>query len=261
MKIFISYGFLFLLFVITFLIAKKRDKHDYIDILWGLGFVATALISFIITDNRSTAGLIMTSLVTIWGLRLGYHLYKRNVGKPEDSRYVDFKKKYRKEYDGIYFDLYFFYRMYLLQFILNTTISFPVIYVNIIGKVPFNVISFIGLGIWIFGFYFEAVGDAQLKEFLSDHNNRGKLMTEGLWKYTRHPNYFGEASQWWGIYIISIAGLSNLWLIFSPIVITVLVRYVSGVPLLEKKYDKKGKDGWEEYKRVTSIFIPMPPKN
>ena len=85
-------------------------------------------------------------------------------------------------------------------------------------------------------------------------------MTEGLWKFTRHPNYFGEATQWWGIYIIAIAGLSNLWLIFSPIVITVLVRYISGVPLLEKKYDDRKREDWEEYKRVTSIFVPMPPK-
>lgn len=260
MKILISYGVLFLLFVITFLIAKKRDKHDYIDILWGLGFVATAIISFIITDHRSTVGLILTLLVTVWGLRLGYHLFKRNVGKPEDSRYIDFKKKYRKDYDGVYFDLYFFYRMYLLQFILNTAISFPVIYVNITNKVPFNALTVIGLVLWGIGFYFESVGDAQLKRFLSNPKNKGKLMTEGLWKFTRHPNYFGEATQWWGIYIIAIAGLSNLWLIFSPIVITVLVRYISGVPLLEKKYDDRNRKDWEEYKRVTSIFIPMPAK-
>ena len=150
--------------------------------------------------------------------------------------------------------------MYLLQFILNTAISFPVIYVNITNKVPFNALTVIGLVLWGIGFYFESVGGAQLKRFLSNPKNKGKLMTEGLWKFTRHPNYFGEATQWWGIYIIAIAGLSNLWLIFSPIVITVLVRYISGVPLLEKKYDDRKREDWEEYKRVTSIFVPMPPK-
>ena len=171
MKILISYGVLFLLFVITFLIAKKRDKHDYIDILRGLGLVATAIISYIIPDHRSKVGLILTLLVTVWGLRFGYHLFKRNVGKPEDSRYIDFKKKYRKDYDGVYFDLYFFYRMYLLQFILNTAISFPVIYVNITNKVPFNALTVIGLVLWGIGFYFESVGDAQLKRFVSNPKN------------------------------------------------------------------------------------------
>ncbi len=143
--------------------------------------------------------------------------------------------------------------MYLVQFILCIIIVFPVIFMNISGNVKLSSLTFVGLIVWIVGFIFESLGDKQLKEFKSKPENKGKLMTIGLWSYTRHPNYFGEATQWWGIYLISISNLNNLWLIFSPIVITLLVRFVSGVPLLEKKYE--GREDWKKYKRRTSIFF------
>ena len=190
----------------------------------------------------------------MWGIRLTFYLAKRNIGAKEDYRYDD----YRKQYKGSNFDLYFFFKMYMLQFILCIIIAFPVIYINIKGNAEFTALTTVGILLWMIGFAFESIGDKQLKEFKANPKNKGKLMTKGLWSLTRHPNYFGEATQWWGIYLISISILDNWWLIFSPIVITVLVRFVSGVPLLEKKYE--GRKDWEDYKQKTSVFFPMPAK-
>lgn len=196
----------------------------------------------------------MTSLVLVWGIRLTFYLAKRNIGAKEDYRYDD----YRKQYRGSNFDLYFFFKMYMLQFILCIIIAFSVIYINIKGNAEFTTLTTVVILLWMIGFAFESIGDKQLKEFKSNPKNKGKLMTKGLWSLTRHPNYFGEATQWWGIYLISISNLDNWWLIFSPIVITVLVRFVSGVPLLEQKYE--GRKDWEDYKKRTSVFFPMPAK-
>ena len=254
MKILIVYSAVFLLFVATFLKGKKDGKHDYIDITWGLGFVLTAILAYLISDKKSATGLVISILVIIWGLRLSYHLFKRNVGKKEDRRYVEYREKYK----GANFDLYFFFRMYVVQYLLNVLISFPVAYVNIAGGADMSFVTLRGILIWLIGFFFEAVGDAQLKAFLADEKNRGKLMTQGLWAWTRHPNYFGEAGQWWGIYVIALTRIGNFWLIFSPLLITLSLLFVSGVPLLEKHYE--GRADWEEYKKRTSKFIPWPPK-
>ncbi len=254
MKLIITLIATLLLFVATFLVAKNKKKHDFLDIIWGMGFIVAAVFSYLI-GKQSQVGLIMTILVIIWGVRLTRHLFKRIKNSKEDYRY----QEYRKNYKGNNFDLYFFFRMYMVQYLLNIIIGFNVIFINIYNGVDVTFMTYIGVLVWIIGFIFESVGDHQLKVFKSEKTNKGKLMTTGLWKYTRHPNYFGEATQWWGLYFIAISNFTNLWLIFSPITITLLVRFVSGVPLLEKKYD--GREDWEEYKRKTSVFIPMPPKN
>ncbi len=254
MKLIITLIATFLLFLATFLVAKSKNKHDFLDIIWGMGFIIAAVFSYVI-GKQSQVGLIMTILVIIWGVRLTRHLFKRIKNSKEDYRY----QEYRKNYKGNNFDLYFFFRMYVVQYLLNIIIGFNVIFINIYNGVDVTLMTYIGVLVWIIGFIFESVGDHQLKVFKSDKNNKGKLMTTGLWKYTRHPNYFGEATQWWGLYFIAISNFTNLWLIFSPITITLLVRFVSGVPLLEKKYD--GREDWEEYKRKTSVFIPMPPRS
>lgn len=253
-KILLIIGLLLLSFVIVFFIGKSKNKHDLLDVLWGAAFVFVAVLSYIISENKTLTGLIVTILVTIWGTRLTLHLAKRNIGAKEDYRYADYRKKYK----GKNFDLYFFFRMYLVQFILCLIIVYPAMYLNLKGNTEFSTMTIIGIIVWIFGFLFESIGDKQLKDFISKPKNKGKLMTSGFWSYTRHPNYFGEATQWWGIYLISLSNIQNFWLIFSPIVITLLVRYVSGVPLLEKKYE--GRPDWEAYKKKTSVFIPLPPK-
>ncbi len=256
MKYLISYLVSFSMFVITFLIAKSKNKHDLIDIVWSLGFIIVSLVSLIIGGKINLATIILNVLVLVWGSRLAIHIAKRNLKAKEDFRYV----KYREEYKGKYFDLYFFFRMYVLQFVLNVLISFMIVYTNINGLANITWLYLVGLLVWLIGFFFESIGDKQLREFIADKSNRGKLMTSGLWKYTRHPNYFGEATMWWGIYLLSISNFQNYFLIFCPLLITLLVRFVSGVPLLEKKYDENKKEGWEAYKKRTSIFFPLPPK-
>ncbi len=257
MSVFIPYCVSFFMFLITFFLGKLKKKHDLLDILWGLSFIVPVFISLISNKNFNIVNIIITILISIWGFRLTYHIFIRNLKSKEDFRY----QKYREEYKGKHFDLYFFLRMYMVQYIFSVIISFQAVYANIKGISDFTYLSFIGIIIWIIGYIFESVGDRQLKIFKSDKKNKGKLMTTGLWKYTRHPNYFGEATMWWGIYCIVISNYQNFFFIFSPLLITILVRYVSGVPLLEKKYDNREnwdqKENWEQYKKETSIFIPM----
>ncbi len=255
MKYLTTFSITFLFFVLTFLIAKHKNKHDLIDIVWGMGFISSSLISLLIGKSISPQTLILNTLVMIWGFRLTTHIFKRNIGKKEDFRYV----KYREEYKGKHFNLYFFFKMYLFQYLLNILISFMIVYSNINGIKDFTYLFFIGLMIWMVGFFFESVGDKQLKEFKSKPENKGKIMKTGLWQYTRHPNYFGEAVMWWGLYIISISNYNHYFLIFCPLTITILVRFVSGVPLLEKRYE--GRKDWEEYKKETNVFFPFFKKN
>ncbi|PIA86857.1 DUF1295 domain-containing protein [Streptococcus parauberis] len=254
-KYILTVGIVLISFIFVFFIGKRENKHDLLDVLWGAAFILSSVISYLISNNKTYSGLLMTILVIIWGSRLTFHLAKRNIKAKEDFRYDD----YRKNYKGKYFDFYFFFRMYLVQFVLCIIVVLPVIYVNITGNAKISILTINGIFLWIIGFIFESVGDKQLKDFRSKSENKGELMTSGLWAYTRHPNYFGEAIQWWGIYIISISNLNNVWLIFSPLVITLLVRFVSGVPLLERKYE--GRQDWEEYKNSTSVFFPLPQKS
>ncbi len=243
----------FALFAVTFLRAKQKGKHDFLDIIWGIAFIVAAVSSYLL-GQKTSVNTTMTLLVIIWGLRLTFHLFKRITNSKEDYRY----QAYRKAYKGKNFDLYFFFRMYVLQYILSILIGFPVIYSNLQG-VNWTNVTIVGIVIWLIGFVFESVGDKQLKVFIANPANKGKLMTTGLWRYTRHPNYFGEATQWWGIYIIATSNFENLWLVFSPILITLLLLFVSGVPLLEKKYEDRA--DWQAYKAKTSKFFPLPPKH
>ena len=150
-----------------------------------------------------------------------------------------------------------FLRIYLLQYVLNLLIGLPVIYVNLTGAKPAGLLTLLGVIVWLVGMTFEVVGDAQLEAHMK--KKTGKLMTTGLWKYTRHPNYFGESTIWWGIYLLSLsASRSNVWLIISPLVIALLLLFISGVPLLEKKISQR--PDWDEYAGKTSKFVPLPPK-
>lgn len=146
----------------------------------------------------------------------------------------------------------------MLQVVLMLIIAYPIIMNNATTKGSLGVLEIIGLAIWIVGFIFEALGDKQLKDFISDKKNKGHIMKNGLWKYIRHPNYFGEATMWWGIFIISLTSESGIVGIISLIVITLLLLYVSVVPMLEKHY--KDNKEFQAYAKYTSIFIPLVPE-
>ncbi|MHC1786511.1 MAG: DUF1295 domain-containing protein [Christensenellales bacterium] len=253
MNYLIVYLALLCAFCLVFLVGKRHGKHDYIDIVWGLGFVLTGVLSWLL-GKRSSPGLLMTLLVLLWGGRLSYYLARRNIGKPEDYRYGAMRAKWQKR-----FELVMFLRIYLLQIALNALIGFPLVYTNLQGGGAPDLLTWLGLALWLTGFLFEVVGDEQLRRFKAQGANQGKLMTQGLWAWTRHPNYFGEALTWWGIWVISLSGdLGRFWLIFSPLLITLLLLFVSGVPLLEKKYE--GRRDWEQYKQRTAKFFPRPPR-
>lgn len=234
-----------------FLMSVEQGRNDIADVAWGLGFVVMAWVSFVITGQSGIRAVLVNSLVTIWGLRLAWFIHRRNSGKPEDYRY----RKWREDW-GKWFYFRSYMQVFMLQGIFLFMISLPVIFVNESTDTPPGLVDLAGIMVWLTGFFFEVVGDAQLSRFRRNPANKGKLIQTGLWKYTRHPNYFGEVTQWWGIWVFTIATDKALMGLIGPATITLLILFVSGVPLLEKKYD--GRPDWEEYKRKTSRFFPMP---
>jgi steroid 5-alpha reductase family enzyme len=240
---------IFVYYILLFLIGQIKKDNSIVDMVWGFGFLIPAWFTFF-QGEQSLNGLIVTLLVSIWGLRLSYHITKRNWSKGEDFRYVNMRKKW-----GEHFKLVkAFLHVYVLQMLMLMLIAVSFVHTNLYNDQNLSWISLFGLSIWIVGFIFEALADYQLSQFKKNPNNKGKLLTSGLHRYTRHPNYFGEATMWWGIYVIGLTTNYGLWMIISPIVITVLVRYVSGVPLLEKHYENRA--DYQAYAKETSIFIP-----
>lgn len=235
-----------------FVISLVIKRNDVADIAWGLGFVVLAWTSFFLSQTYPLRGVLVNILVTVWGIRLAWHIYRRNAGKPEDYRYLAWRKEW-----GKWFYIRSYLQVYMLQGFFLFLIIQPVLIINKSTGV-IGLLDFLGVLLWIFGFYFESVGDAQLKQFVSNPTNKGKIMDQGLWRYTRHPNYFGEITQWWGIFIIALSIPFGIFTIIGPLTITCLILFVSGVPLLEKKY--AGRPDFEEYKKRTSIFLPLPLK-
>lgn len=241
-----------------FLIARSRGRYDLIDVAWGLTFIGIALVSYTAhMPGFFTVQTLVTTLVFMWGMRLSFHIYMRwDRSRTEDKRYSEMRKRFDRLPGGVRWNM--FVRVFLLQAVLALVVSLPVVTVNSAEPLLFNVGTLIGLMVWVIGFLFESLGDYQLRRHLSDPKSKGKLMTTGLWKFTRHPNYFGEFAQWWGIFIMAVPA-GGWWIsLVGPLVISILLLFVSGVPLTEKHFE--GRKGWKEYKRRTSIFLPLPPK-
>jgi len=238
-----------LCFVLLFILGTIIKNNSIVDIAWGIGIVLVAWFTLLLDFHVLPSQIIMTVLITIWGLRLFYHILKRNIGKQEDFRYAAWRREW-----GKWLLPRAFFQIYMLQCIFMYLISLSVILVSYENS-GFNIpIMILGVLVWVIGFYFEAIGDHQLKLFISKQENRGNIMMTGLWKYTRHPNYFGEATMWWGIFILAISSGASLLSIISPLTITLLLVFVSGVPMLEKSMKKK--PGYSEYARKTSVFLP-----
>lgn len=244
---------LFLYMNVWFVVSLIQKRNDVADIAWGLGFILLSWVSFFYSHVYSFRGLFVSIFVSLWGIRLALHIYHRNKGKKEDYRYLSWRTQW-----GKWFYVRSYFQVYMLQGFLLFLIIQPVLFINTQGG-RFGILDGLGACVWLIGFYFESVGDMQLRQFLSDPANKGKIMDQGLWRYTRHPNYFGEVLGWWGIFIIALSTPGALFTIIGPLTITVLILYVSGVPLLEKKY--AGRPDFEAYKKRTSMFIPWPPKN
>jgi len=243
---------LFVFMSLWFGVAYTTRRNDVADIAWGTGFILMSWASMYVAAV-SVRGIIVSLLITVWGTRLAYHIFRRNTGKQEDYRY----KQWRNTW-GKWWVLRSYVQVFLLQGVLLYLIAYPAMYINLHATFGLTAFDMAGIVIWCIGFTIEAVADRQLTVFKKNPANTGKLLTHGLWRYSRHPNYFGEALLWWGIYLLAVSVPGGLWTFTGPLVITVLVRYVSGVPLLEKKYE--GRKDFEDYKKRTSVFIPLPLK-
>ncbi len=233
------------------LLSLALRNASIVDVFWGLGFVVLALAYFAGGDGFVGRKVLITTLVAIWGLRLSLHILRRNWGKEEDYRYREWRER-----AGRRFWWRSFFQVFLLQGILLWVISAPLLAAQFYESPDnFTAVDILGALVWGVGLYFEAVGDWQLVRFKSDPANRGKVMRTGLWRYTRHPNYFGDATVWWGLFIIAASTGEGAWSIFSPVVMTFLLLRVSGVALLERR-QAETKPQYREYIESTSAFLP-----
>jgi len=255
-------------FTIYFFRAVKQNNYGIIDIGWGQGFVLVVWLLmifrvFFLGANANPIGYLTLILTTIWGLRLSNHIRERNHGKPEDKRYTAMRAKIKAPYILLKSYVKIFLLQALFMFIISLVLVFNVMSGLVDPVTPLLLIPIIsGMFVWLVGYIFQSVGDRQLALFISNSENKGKLMMTGLWAYTRHPNYVGEVMMWWGIAVIGFANAFGIIFPFialiSPLVVTWLLRYVSGVPLLEKHM--KTKSGFAEYEKNTNIFFPWFPK-
>lgn len=250
----IGLGVIIGLMILLWLLSLVLKNASIVDIFWGAGFVITAWVFFFIAPEGLLARkLLIALMVTIWGLRLSLHIFFRNKGKGEDFRY----QKWRNE-NGSKWWWKSFFQVFLLQGMLMWIISTPVLAAQYFGgRASLGVLDYLGVTLWVIGFYFEAMGDRQLAQFKKDPQNRGKVLNTGVWRFTRHPNYFGDSAQWWGFYLVALSA-GGWWTIFSPILMTYLLVKVSGVALLEKTMNVK--PGYQEYIETTNAFIPWFPK-
>lgn len=244
---------IFIYFMLFFVIAQVIKNNSIVDMGWGAGFVVVALYALISQGAYLERNILLTVLVLIWGGRLTYYILRRNCGKPEDFRYA----KWRREW-GRWLVPRAFLQVFMLQGLLMLVIGYPIILVNANPQPGFNTLDYIGLLVWVTGFFFESVGDKQMAEFKKDPANKGHVIKNGLWKYSRHPNYFGEATMWWGIFLLALSVPFGWSGIISPLTITLLLLFVSGVPMLERKY--KDNPEFQAYALVTSKFVPWFPK-
>ncbi len=237
----------------AFIMAQVRKNNGLVDIAWGLGFIVVTAAQFVLRPALFPAKALVMGAVLVWGLRLAAHISRRNRGRPEDFRYAAMRQRW-----GRTVAVKSFFFVFMLQGLVMLVVSLPVTVVFGSSTRPLAALDAVGAVVFVAGFLFEAVGDAQLAAFVRDPANKGRLMTRGLWSLSRHPNYFGEATLWWGIGLMALSSPHGLIALLGPLAITLLLRYVSGVPLLEKKY--AGRLDWEAYKARTSLFVPWFPK-
>ena len=243
--------FFFMTFV--FFLAQLQEDNSIVDIAWGLGFVIIAIYTFFASGSLLPRQVLVTLLTVIWGLRLAVHIYMRKRGRGEDFRY----KKMRKDW-GDKLIVNSFFKIYMLQGLIMLAVAAPIILVNHAYSASYGFFDNLGLFVWSLGLTIEVLADRQLEEFKQKRLAKSEILKTGLWKYSRHPNYFGEALLWWGVYIIAFTSPNGSLAVISPLTITFLLYFVSGVPLLEKRY--KNNEAYQRYAKKTSKFVPWFPK-
>lgn len=255
--IFVPVLVIFIYMSLFFVMAQILKNNSIVDIGWGLGFVIVALTTLFYSQDLSNRKVLVTLLVAMWGIRLFMHIGIRNLGKSEDFRYAAWRKAW-----GKWVVPRAFFQIFMTQGAFMYLIALGVIVTNAYGgESSVNALDMVGVIVFLIGFFFEAIGDAQLKDFVAKKKNgevaKDAVMTSGLWQLTRHPNYFGEALLWWGIFIIALNVDYGYIALLSPLAIDFVLLTIS-LPLLEKKYEDN--KNFQEYAKHTSKFIPLLPK-
>lgn len=239
-----------ILLSLVFVYAWRQKRLDIVDTFWGISFIAIALTAAVIVQDLSGIGRVILGCVLVWGMRLALHIGRRFIkSKKQDARYTDLQASWPTTAPA----LQAYGRIFVAQAILATVISLPVIMaINSTDYTPYYL--YIGFVVWVVGLGFEIISDRQLRQFVTNPDNAGQLMTRGLWNYSRHPNYFGELTLWWGIGIMVLGTSYGVAGLIGPLIITLLICFVSGIPPAERQ--AADRDGWHEYKRTTSVIIP-----
>jgi steroid 5-alpha reductase family enzyme len=254
----INFAISALLFLILWRVAVRIQDPSFIDSWWALGVVVLAWSTFLQAPEPGAHTLALLALATAWGLRLGLYLIWRWRAHGHDRRY-EFLARRAKEKHGMNFATFAFAWVFAPQMLLQFVMAMPAQLGQIAPPVNFGALALAGLALSAFGILYEAIADAQLAAFKADAANKGKVMDRGLWRTSRHPNYFGELCAWWGMYAIACETPYGVWALPGPLLLTFLLTRVSGAPTTEPHLAKTRPD-YEAYKRRTSSFIPLPPK-
>jgi steroid 5-alpha reductase family enzyme len=248
----VSAASLVVVHVITFAIGRRIGRYNVVDVAWGIGFIAVALACAALGAGDAPRRWLLLVLVAIWGLRLSWHMYRKSAGKGEDPRYADLLGADPSAGRALR-------KIFLLQGFATWFVSLPLQLsaVTVPTPRPLLVGTVAGVALWAVGVFFEAVADHQLRAFKADPANRGVVMDRGLWAWTRHPNYFGDACVWWGLWLITLTGWWSLATVLSPLVMTYFLVYATGARRTEKYM--AGRPGFDEYRSKTPFFVPCPP--
>jgi steroid 5-alpha reductase family enzyme len=237
---------------LLWLLSLRLQDASIVDIFWGPLLLLQAVIYAALLDGFDGRRLLVLAIVATWSVRLATHIASRHGGRGEDERYA----RWRREH-GAAWPVRSLFQVFWLQALLSWVIGAPLL-VAMSSPAGWGPLDAIGLALWVIGFAFEAVGDYQLTAFVRDPANQGRTIRTGLWRYSRHPNYFGDATQWWSFWLIA-ASAGGWWTVFAPALMTFLLVRVSGIGLLERTIADR-REGYAEYMRTTSAFIPLPPK-
>ena len=238
----------------AFLFALWRRDNSVADVAWGPGFMVAGAAALAAGPGPTPRAWLVMALVAVWALRLAVHIGSRRRGQGEDFRYARWRERWGRRWV-----VRSFLQVFLVQGAILLVVALPVLLVVGAPATPLGVLDALGTVLWLAGILWESVADAQLARFRRDPAHHGRLLTAGLWRYSRHPNYFGEALLWWGVGVIALA-VPGGWLgMLGPAVLTFLLVRVSGVPMLERGH-LEHRPGYGEYVASTNAFVPWPPR-
>jgi steroid 5-alpha reductase family enzyme len=248
-----SAGAITALTLVTWLVSLRLGDGSVMDVAWGLGIVVVAWLSFAVADGDATRKALVVALTTVWGLRLTLHLARRVGRGGEDFRWHELRARHGRRFPAVSLGHFAFQGAGM--WVVSLPVQAAQVPASPAGLTPVDLAA---IAVWTFGMFFEVVGDLQLARFRADPRNRGRVMDRGLWRYTRHPNYFGDLCVWWGLYGFALATGDAWWAVAGPLLMGCVLLRMSGVRIMERHL--AGRTGYREYARRTSAFVPRPPR-